>query len=373
MARISITGGETLIEGEFIDKPVNIDSDLITDTPNKNDQAINASGCYVLPGIIDVHGDAFERTIQPRPNVSFPLPLALADIDRHLIANGITTAYHGLTVSWEPGLRSYDAALAFRAQLKAMKSSFACDQHLNIRWETFALDHVEHMIDWLKDDPRSILSLNDHTTAYLNLPKNSSKIGRMAGRSGLTEDECKTLIAQVWERRQDVPAAIERICAGATDVGSAVFAHDELTPAMRAEHRHLGVVVSEFPMTVETARSAASAGEHTVLGAPNIVRGGSQNNAIGAREAVEQGNCTVLASDYYYPAPLAAAFKLADDGVLPLEKSWHLISKNAAEAANLTDRGEIREGLRADVILVDKTTRNLRAVIVKGQLRYTYT
>ncbi|WP_422021686.1 alpha-D-ribose 1-methylphosphonate 5-triphosphate diphosphatase [Roseibium sp.] len=372
MTSISILGGNALKNDEFTCEPVNIHSGIFVDSSKNFSETIDASGCYVLPGIIDVHGDAFERSIQPRPNVDFPLPIALADVDRQLIANGITTAYHGLTVSWEPGLRSYEAAANFRSDLKALRGTFASDMHLNIRWETFALNHVQDMIDWVQDDPKSVLSLNDHTTAYLDLPKTSSKISRMAGRSGLTEDQCKTLINQVWERRNEVPAAIETICAGARDAGCSVFAHDELTPETRTEHRRLGVSVSEFPMTIATAKSAAEEGEHVVLGAPNIVRGGSQNNAIDARESVACGHCTVLASDYYYPAPLAAAFKLVDDGVLPLEKAWNLISKNAAAAAKLADRGEIAEGMRADCILVDKKTRSIRMVIANGRVKYTF-
>ncbi len=369
---LGIQGGHALVDGEFTSKPVNIKSDVIVDEISNQTKIIDASDCYVLPGIVDVHGDAFERSIQPRPNVNFPVALALKDVDRQLIANGITTAYHGLTVSWEPGLRSYDAAQAFRRQLKTLRAGFACDMHLNIRWETFAIGFVPHMIEWLEDDPRSIFSLNDHTTSYLSLPKGSSKISRMAGRTGLSEAECQTLLGKTWEHRHEVPAAIATVCAGANSAGCAIFAHDELTPDMRAEHRSLGVRVSEFPMTVETAKCAASLNEHVVLGAPNVVRGGSQNNAIDAREAIEDGHCSVLASDYYYPAPLAAVFKLADEGVLPLEKAWYLISKNAAAAANLSDRGEIREGMRADIILVEKDTRNVRAVITKGQVKYTY-
>ncbi|CTQ55218.1 Alpha-D-ribose 1-methylphosphonate 5-triphosphate diphosphatase [Roseibium album] len=372
MREISIKGGISLINGELIHEPVNINSGLFVGSSTENARTIDATNCFVLPGIVDVHGDAFERAIQPRANVDFPLHLALKDVDCQLIANGITTAYHGLTVSWEPGLRSYEAALAFKTQLKALRSSFACDMHLNIRWETFAMDYVEQMIEWIQDDPKSIFSLNDHTTIYVDLPKGSSKISRMAGRSGLSEDDCLILIGEKWEQRHKVPAAIEAVCAGARAAGCAIFAHDELTPEMRAKHRALGVAVSEFPMTVETAKSAASKKEHVVLGAPNIVRGGSQNNAIDARESIEQEHCSVLASDYYYPAPLAAAFKLTDDGVLPLEKAWNLISKNAAAAANLSDRGQIRDGLRADVILVDKDTRSVRTVIVKGQLSYTF-
>ncbi len=69
----------------------------------------DATGLLVLPGIVDIHGDAFERQLQPRPGVDFPADIALADTESQLLANGITTAFHGVTLSWEPGLRSLTA------------------------------------------------------------------------------------------------------------------------------------------------------------------------------------------------------------------------------------------------------------------------
>jgi alpha-D-ribose 1-methylphosphonate 5-triphosphate diphosphatase len=122
-------------------------------------------------------------------------------------------------------------------------------------------------------------------------------------------------------------------------------------------------------MTIETARAARLAGEHVILGAPNVLRGGSHNGAIAAAEAVLAGDCTALSSDYYYPAPLAAPFLLARRHGMDLARAWALVSSHPAEVAGLADRGRLAPGLRADVLLVDARTEwpEVRAVWVAGR------
>ena len=129
--------------------------------------------------------------------------------------------------------------------------------------------------------------------------------------------------------------------------------------------------IAEFPVNEETAREAASAGDFIVFGAPNVVRGGSHTGWTKASDMIAKGLCSVLASDYYYPAQLLAAFRLAADGVLPLAEAWDLISAAPARAAGLTDRGVLAGGQRADIILVDDKMPlrpRIVAVIAAGRL-----
>jgi alpha-D-ribose 1-methylphosphonate 5-triphosphate diphosphatase len=121
----------------------------------------------------------------------------------------------------------------------------------------------------------------------------------------------------------------------------------------------------------KTAREAAEAGDFIVFGAPNVVRGGSHTGWTRAADMIDKGFCSILASDYYYPAQILAAFRLAADGVLPLAKAWDLISAAPARAAGFTDRGVLAQGRRADVILVDHEVPlrpRLVAVIAAGRL-----
>jgi len=362
-----IEGGAVLREGGMEAGDLALTAGLVAADAAPDALRHDATGLWLLPGIVDVHGDAIERIVMPRPGVTFPLDLALAEADRQLLANGITTAFHGLTVSWEPGLRSVDAARAFVTALAARRHALAVDTRINFRWETFALDAMDEVAGWFGQMPGAIFSLNDHTTAYLGLAAGHRKIARMAERMGCSPQDCVAALARVAARADEVPGAVARMAAAAAAAGLALFAHDELSPEMRAHHRRLGIAASEFPMTEATARSARAAAEPVVLGAPNVLRGGSQNDAIDAAPAILAGLGTVLASDYYYPAPLLAAFRLADEHGLPFAAAWSCVSAGAATAAGLADRGRLAAGQRADVVAVCPRTRRVRTVFVAGE------
>lgn len=351
----SIEGGRALISDELVAAPIHIRDGHIADAPAAIASTHDAAGNLVLPGIIDVHGDAFERQIMPRPSVSFPMDLALHETDRQLVANGFTTAFHSVSVSWEPGLRSADTAYAFVDALAALRDSLACDTHLHIRWETFALDAVDQVLDCVEKLPHPILAFNDHTTGTYHKDSATRSLRTVSHRSGLTPEAYEALLEKTWGRRDEVPAAIVHVARQARGRGATLFAHDEETPRARAEFRAMGVHACEFPLNEPTARAARDAGEHTILGAPNVVRGGSHTGALDATTAVSDGLCSVLTSDYYYPAPLHAVFCLVATTGIRLPQAWNLISKNPAEAAGLTDRGTLAPGQRADVIVVDDT------------------
>ena len=359
----TLIDGCVLRDGAMQRKDLHLAGGVVADTA-QTPQVFDASGLWLLPGIIDVHGDAIERIVMPRPGVRFPLALALQEADRQMLVNGITTAFHGVTISWEPGLRSLASARALSEALE--RTPLSCDTRLNLRWETFALDAMDELSSWFERIPGCIFSLNDHTTSHLDLPPTSRKIIRLAERNGFTPEECVARLVEVAARAPKVPAAIIRMTKAAHDAGLPMFAHDETTPAMRERHRSLGISTSEFAMTTDTAQAARQAGEHVIFGAPNVLRGGSHNNAVDAACAIREGLGTVLASDYYYPSQLRAAFVLTDQG-LPFPTAWDCVSAAAADVAGLTDRGRLDVGMRGDVIAVCPRTRNVRAVFIAGE------
>ena len=161
------------------------------------------------------------------------------------------------------------------------------------------------------------------------------------------------MIERTKRRSDEVPASIERLAAAAVASGVPLLSHDDTSPERRRWFRALGCRLAEFPTTVETAEDAASHGDDVVLGAPNVVRGGSHTGWIDATEMIARGLCSVLASDYYYPAPLLAAFTLVKRDVLPFAQAWALVSQTPANAVELNDRGQIAPGRRADLIIVD--------------------
>ena len=314
---------------------------------------LDATGLLVLPGIVDIHGDAFERSLMPRPGVMIDHAIALGEADRIMVAHGITTAYLSLTATWEPGLRSLQSARDTIAALLHNRSRLSADHLLHVRWETFALDALEDVIGWLDLAPKPLLSFNDHTTQTLANRTDPKKVAKWAERSGLRPAEYLALVEHVAARAGEVPGAIERLAAEARGRRIVMMSHDDRLREDRARFRALGTTIAEFPLTRTVIEDATAHGEPTVLGAPNVLRGGSHTGALTATEMIEAGLCSVLASDYFYPAQVMAAFKLVRDGRQTLEQVWPLVSRNPAEAAGLTDRGTLSPGQRADVIVVD--------------------
>jgi len=167
-----------------------------------------------------------------------------------------------------------------------------------------------------------------------------------------------------------VPAVLERIAAAARAAGVALASHDDATIATRAAFRARGARICEFPIAEAVGEDARAAGDWVVMGCPNVVRGGSHIGWASAATLAEAGICSVLSSDYFYPAMLRAALILSGRGVLDLPRAWALVSTNPAAAAGLTDRGTIAEGARADIVLVDPTQPRIVATIAGGRIAH---
>ena len=371
---IRIEGGRALIGTELESTTIHLApargviSGIGSDAPAR--RRIKAEGLMVLPGIVDIHGDAFERQMMPRPGVGFAMDIALLDSDRQALANGITTVFHGVTWSWEPGLRGPENARAMLAGIEALRPRLARRHALSSAPRD--LQSRGRARDPAMAGRRRIdlVAFNDHMLIADETSERSKKLGPMVERSGLTREAFLRLVERVRGRGNEVPASIERIAQAAAQHGIPLLSHDDASPDQRRWFRALGCRLSEFPTTVETAQEAAAQGDDIVLGAPNVVRGGSHIGWTDAKDMVGRGLCSILASDYYYPAQLLAAFRLVAEDVLPLHAAWALVSATAATAARLDDRGTIASGRRADLILVD--TRDARprvvATIVAGRI-----
>jgi alpha-D-ribose 1-methylphosphonate 5-triphosphate diphosphatase len=337
------------------------------------DRVLDATGLLVLPALVDVHGDAFERQIEPRPGVVFDLELALLETDRQLVANGIATAFHGVTWSWEPGLRNAANAHAMLAAIERLRPRLAADTRIHLRHETFNLDAEATIAEWLAGRHIDCLAFNDHMTGTIKDRHRPEKMAGMIQRARVGAAEFGALVDRVYARRDEVPASLTRLAAAARAAGVPMLSHDDRDIVTRDWFRARGVTISEFPVTAEVAAAACAGGDATVFGAPNVVRGGSHTGCPSASEMVSRGHCTMLASDYYYPALLQAPFKLAADGVAQLPATWPLVSRNPSVALGLTDRGVIDVGMRADIVLVDAGRERLPhvvATIVDGRIRH---
>jgi alpha-D-ribose 1-methylphosphonate 5-triphosphate diphosphatase len=371
---IFIEGGRALLGAELLEATLQIADGKISTIGSDGGRGsfgFDAAGLKVLPGIVDLHGDAFERQIMPRPGVDFPIDVALVDSDRQAIGNGITTVFHATTWSWEPGLRSADNARQLLGAIESLRPQLAADTRFHLRHETYNLDAEAEIAQWLSGGRVDLFAFNDHMESIVTSAARPRKRAQMVERCGIPNEEFDRLVERVVSRAHEVPASIARLAATARSADVRMLSHDDDSPEMRKAFRAHGVAIAEFPVNEETAREAAEGGDAIVFGAPNVVRGGSHTGWTRAADMIAKGLCSILASDYYYPAQLLAAFRLDADGVLPLAQAWDLISAAPARAAGLMDRGVLAEGRRADIILVDDDVPlrpRIVAVIAAGRL-----
>lgn len=398
-ATTAIRGAKVILEDQIVETDVVIADGLIQEVNSgtATDHTIDGRGLFLAPALVDIHGDAFERQMMPRPNVFFPMDAALLETDRQLAANGIATAYHALTLSWEPGLRSVERGRAFIEGLTRLAPRLTVENRIQLRWETFAFEAVALIEETLRTAPFTpSVAFNDHTSmtmrgfdvriqdrlfeqnpdydvAGFDDPRLLERVAGNARRAGLDAPGYLELMRTVWSRRSEVDGTIRQVAETARQVGAPMLSHDDTQIEARDYYRALGGTISEFPMVLPVAEAARKAGDALIFGAPNAVRGGSHIGSLGAGDMVEAGLCDILASDYYYPAMLAAVARLDSEKRAPRPKLWSLVSTGPARASGLSDRGAIAPGQRADLVLVDWPEGETPAVVqtlVAGRTAY---
>src|SRR5215471_3505855 len=190
---VQIEGGRALIDGALTHADLRVSPDdgaiQAIDAPVPGGLRLDAAGLLVLPGIVDIHGDSLERQMLPRPTAAFPIDVALLECDRQAIANGITTLFHGVMWSWEPGLRGADRARAVLDHIERLRPELAADTHYHLRHEVYNLDSEAEIIDWMRRGRIAMLAFNDHITLNLRASGREQKLGEMVARSGLGRDE----------------------------------------------------------------------------------------------------------------------------------------------------------------------------------------
>ncbi|MEN0001290.1 MAG: alpha-D-ribose 1-methylphosphonate 5-triphosphate diphosphatase [Pseudomonadota bacterium] len=378
MSTQTFVGATVFLPDEITETTVTIADGAIAEIGGPvQGEEIDARGQILAPALIDVHGDAFERQVMPRPGVFFPMETAVLETDRQLAANGIATTYHSITLGFEPGLRSVERGREMIETIQRLAPRLTVENRIQLRWETFATEALDTIEAAFDSDLTPALAFNDHlsmsmrskdTKIQTRLFEHNPQYALMdidddvlfaerhrkhAERSGLDYEKFKGLVREVWNRRADVPGRIEALAEKARAKGVPMLSHDDTQAETRAFYRTLGATVAEFPMTMGPVNEARAAGDMIIFGSPNAVRGGSHIGSLAAADMVEEGYCDVLASDYYYPAMLAAVDRLDREKRADRLALWSLVSIGPARAMQLHDRGEVAVGKRADLVLVD--------------------
>lgn len=315
---------------------------------------VHMSGKTVLPGMIDLHCDALEKEVEPRPNVHFPLDFGCAQADKRNAAAGITTVFHAISFAGEElGVRNNEMAATLVETMHKWRDIGLVDNRLHCRYEITDQEALPTLCALLDGQKAHLVSLMDHTPGQGQFKDMASYRTYLTTNYKKSEEELDQIMAQKLAAGEGAFQRIQTLadCAHRNQV--ALASHDDDSPQRVETMRAAGADIAEFPITLEAAQAAKEAGMVTIFGAPNLMRGQSQSGSMRAIDAIKAGVADCLCADYSPAALIMAIFRLPDHSDLSLAEAVRLVTANPARAARLTDRGELKEGKRADLIGVD--------------------
>jgi alpha-D-ribose 1-methylphosphonate 5-triphosphate diphosphatase len=319
--------------------------------------AVDCGGDLVMPGLIELHTDNLERHIQPRPNVNWPHAAAIIAHDAELASVGITTVFDALRVGSivskaKINYGEYARALADEILTLRRADALRITHFLHLRAEICSETLIDEMASFGPHDLIGIVSLMDHTPGERQFRDLSKLRDYVCTKYEMNDDDFAEHIADrrsLRDRLGDVHEATA--VAEARRYGAVLASHDDTTAHQVAASAGHGVTFAEFPTTPEAAQACRDAGIKVIMGAPNLIRGGSHSGNVAAQDLATAGLLDIVSSDYVPAALLSAALALGD--------LWGCVARGVATvtsapalATGLSDRGRLHVGARADVIRV---------------------
>ncbi len=348
---------DTVIHGDLLVRDGKIAAIDSAGATSGAGMAEDMGGDWLVPGLVELHTDHLESHYMPRPKVRWNPMAAVQAHDAQVASSGITTVLDALRVGMDEDARvtSADMRLLADAIEHAQKAGrLRADHFLHLRCEVSSPDVMEGFSLFEDDDRVKIASLMDHTPGQRQFVSLEAYKIYYQGKTGMSDEEFEKFSAM----RQSLAGKYSgthraQISSTCNARGIVLASHDDATTEHVAEAEEQGIKVAEFPTTVEAARASHKAGLKVLMGAPNVVRGGSHSGNVSARTLAEEGLLDVLSSDYIPFSLIQGAFMLAEtvDGV-SLNQAINMVSKTPAEAVGLEDRGEIAVGRRADLVRV---------------------
>ncbi|MDT0683181.1 alpha-D-ribose 1-methylphosphonate 5-triphosphate diphosphatase [Roseicyclus sp. F158] len=335
--------------------------------------AIDCAGDMILPGLVELHTDNLERHIEPRPEVDWPHVPALLAHDAELASTGITTVFDALRVgSIHGGTGGYGAyARTLANDMTSLRAAghFKISHFLHLRAEICSETLLEEMAEFGPSDRVGIVSLMDHTPGQRQFRDLGALRAYVTKKRGMDDAAFEKHVAELKALQARFGAVHEAgAVAEARRYGAVLASHDDTTAGQVASSHRVGVRFAEFPTTREAAEACRQTGIRVMMGAPNLIRGGSHSGNVAASELAEADLLDIVSSDYVPSALLLSAFRLAalwDD----LPRAVACVTATPARAAGLEDRGALSSGQRGDVIRVAEAgdAPILRGVWCRGE------
>jgi alpha-D-ribose 1-methylphosphonate 5-triphosphate diphosphatase len=359
MTETVFRNGRVVLPGEAVAADVVVRGGAIAaiDHPGPGHSGVDLDGDWLIPGLVELHTDHLEGHYAPRPRVRWNPVAAVQAHDAQIATSGITTVFDALRVGMDEDTKLAPAdmqTLAAAIEDSQQQGRLRAEHFIHLRCEVSAMDVVDSFVAFENDPRVRIASLMDHTPGQRQFTSLDAFRVYYQGKSGMTDAELEDLIARRQAQAEQASALNRQtIAAMAQARGIVLASHDDATADHVAEAVTHGVTLAEFPTTREAAAASHAAGLKVLMGAPNIVRGGSHSGNIAAGDLVAAGLLDVLSSDYFPFSLIHATFiiGLAEDGV-GLPGAVRMVTANPARVAGLVDRGAIAEHKRADLVQV---------------------
>jgi alpha-D-ribose 1-methylphosphonate 5-triphosphate diphosphatase len=328
---------------------------------------------YLLPGLVELHTDNFERCVAPRPGTRWPLAAAALYHDRDLIGAGITTVCDAVAIG---DVRSGSTRMTHSAQMIATITegtrggNFKVDHKLHFRCELPFADLVAIVERYIDDPMVALISVMDHTPGERQFVDLEAFKRYQIGKHGAPPEGIEAYIELLRANKERWSASNRAaIVALARERGIPLASHDDAITEHVAQAVEEGAAIAEFPTTFEAAQAAKDTGLHVLMGAPNVVLGGSHSGNIAALDLAARGQVDLLSSDYAPQSLLHAVFVMAERLGRSLHETVRMVAQNPAEVLGLRDRGALEVGRRADLLsvrIVENVPR-LTGVHVRGE------
>ncbi|MBO9448711.1 alpha-D-ribose 1-methylphosphonate 5-triphosphate diphosphatase [Tropicibacter sp. R16_0] len=316
--------------------------------------AVDCEGDFVCPGLIELHTDNLERHIQPRPKVDWPHAAAIIAHDAELAGTGITTVFDAMRVGSIPSGKArygrYARDLATELLELRAADALKISHFLHLRAEVCSQTLADELREFGEEDRVGIVSLMDHTPGQRQFRDMTKLEAYVKGKHSMSDDDFLQHVAQLKGLRDQYGDLHEAETVRQAGVYGAVLAsHDDTTAEQVAVSAGHGIRLAEFPTTVEAARACHEHDIKVMMGAPNLIRGGSHSGNVAARELAELDLLDIVSSDYVPSALLLSAVKLGEIWG-DMARGIKTATQAPAQAVGLGDRGALRVGARADLL-----------------------
>ena len=360
MSELTLTNARVVLADAVIDRgTVHVRDGVIAEVsegPSGLAAALDLDGDFLMAGLVELHTDNMEKHVVPRPKVHWPVASALLAHDAQIAAAGITTVFDAIAVGGAIDNDDREVMLAESADAvrRFVASGLLRAEHfLHMRCEVPNPRALELYHPFENEPLVRLVSLMDHTPGQRQFVDADKLKVYYVGKYGLTDGQFAEMVSRRQGYQEKYADRHRRTIAAATRARGIVLAsHDVATEAHIEEAAGLGLTISEFPTTVEAARAARARGMTTIMGGPNVVRGGSHSGNVSASELAAAGLLDALSSDYVPASLLHGALMLHDEQRISLPDAVATVTRNPARMVGLDDRGEIAVGRRADLIQV---------------------